>query len=374
MKKVLSVIVILLIFLLCDVHSSATTYDDLKENSGVNNLYNILPDDAKNSLSSLGINGVDFSELSKVSFSDFISEIGKTLKVQSITPLKTISTIIGIMLLYSLLYNLKSSSKTSPMENVLSVCITLCITCAIVMPITSVISSSVNTINTASDFMLAYIPVMLFVMVSGGYSVSGASYYSLMIFAGQAVGQVSSNVLTPFLNLYLGLSVSSAVSPSVNLNGFLQTVSKIVKWLLGFLMTVFTALLTFRQLITTAMDSVSTRAIRFTLTSLVPVVGSALSDAYKTVQSSVGLLKSGVGIFVIFSVAIVFLPSLIQCLLWILSLNLCKSVGEIFNLNEPVKLLSSLSIVITTLFAILLCIMSVFIILTALVLLLGGGI
>jgi stage III sporulation protein AE len=121
------------------------------------------------------------------------------------------------------------------------------------------------------------------------------------------------------------------------------------------------------------MDNVSTRAVRFTLTSLVPVVGSALADAYKTVQSSVGLLKSGVGVFVIIAVAVAFLPSLIQCAFWILSLGLCKATGEVLNMKEPCLVLNAVNTVITTVFAILLCIMSVFIISTALILMLGGG-
>jgi stage III sporulation protein AE len=159
----------------------------------------------------------------------------------------------------------------------------------------------------------------------------------------------------------------------VNLNGIVAMVSKVSKWLLGFTMTLFTAFLTFKQLITTAMDNVSTRAVRFTLTSLVPVVGSALADAYKTVQSSVGLLKSGVGVFVIIAVAVAFLPSLIQCGFWILSLGLCKATGEVLNMKEPCIVLNAVNTVITTVFAILLCIMSVFIISTALILMLGGG-
>ena len=48
-------------------------------------------------------------------------------------------------------------------------------------------------------------------------------------------------------------------------------------------------------------------------------------------------------------------------------------VGEVLDLKEPCLVLNAVNTVITTVLAILLCIMSIFIISTALVLLLGGG-
>lgn len=373
MKGVIFALLFLIVFAFQPVKAYAETYNDLSEQFGAEALIDELPENSKKILNDIGVSDIDYTQLNEITFEDVINQITSIAVNESATPLKILASVIAVMLLYSILYGMKTSAKTTSMEQILSVCVTLCITCVIVIPVCDVINSGVEIITTASNFMLAYIPIMMVIMAANGRAVSGASYYSLMIFAGQGVTQFSTNIISPFLKLFLGLSITSAVSPGVNLKGFIDMTAKITKWLLGFVMTVFTALLTFRQLITTAMDSVSTRAVRFTLTSLVPVVGSALSDAYKTVQSSVGLLKSGVGVFVILSVGVVFLPAIIQCLFWIFSLGMCKSVGEVLDLKEPCLILSAINTVITTVLAILLCIMSVYIISTALVLLLGGG-
>lgn len=139
--------------------------------------------------------------------------------------------------------------------------------------------------------MLAFVPVMVMIMSSTGHAVSGASYYAMMIGAGEGVGQLSSKVIVPFLNMFLGVSVTASVCSESKLTGITSIISKAVKWVLGFVMTVFTAVLSFKQMITTSVDDVSTRAVRFTLNSFIPIVGSALSDAYKTVQGSVNLLN-----------------------------------------------------------------------------------
>lgn len=346
---------------------------EIISNTDKQNLYNSLSDEAKKSLSNLGIDGIDYNSINNLTFEKIISEIISAAANQSANPLKAFISIIAVMLLSSMLGTLKSSLENSRMQQIIDVVATLCITSALVVPVSNTVLHTTEIIVTASNFMLAYIPIMLVVMVSSGQAVSGSAYYSMMIMAGQGVSQIASNVIAPLLNAFLGISIASAVSPNMNLSGITSFIGKIIKWLLGFVMTIFTALLSFKQIITTSLDNVSTRAVRFTLTSLVPVVGSALSDAYKTVQSSVNLLKSGLGVFVIISTAVVFLPVIAECLLWVLSIGLSKAAGEVLNLSQPCKVLEAVSTVVTTLLAIIFCIMAVYIISTAVVLMMGGA-
>ena len=104
-----------------------------------------------------------------------------------------------------------------------------------------------------------------------------------------------------------------------------------------------------------------------------PVVGSALSEAYKTVQSSIGLLRSGVGVFALLAVIAVFMPVVIKCLWWLLVLWLSKSAGELMGLKEPCFLLESVSSVFSVILAITLSVCAVFVISTAALFILGGS-
>lgn len=157
------------------------------------------------------------------------------------------------------------------------------------------------------------------------------------------------------------------------MQGIINGISKIIKWIIGFAMTVFSGLLTFKTLITTSADSISTRAVRFTLSSFIPIVGSALSEAYKTIQGSMCLLKTGLGVFVIISVMIVFLPIIIHCLLWIISLNITCGIGNMLGIKGPISIIKSCSTVLTTLLVIILCVMAIYVISTAIILTMGNG-
>ena len=370
MKKILAVIIIA-VTLLCSSAFTANAQDS-GLSYDLSGIYNSLSDEVKQSLERMGTDSADFNKLSQLSFSSIINEIANMAGENISSPLKGLITIIALLLICSILSAYKNtlSSDVSTAINIVS---TLCVTCSVAMPAISVINSTSSVIEISSNLMMAYIPVMVVIMASSGHPVSGGSYYSMMLAAGEGVGQLSSKIIIPLLNMFLGLSVTSTVSPDINLSGFTNIISKVIKWLLGFGMTIFTAVLTFKQLITTSLDDVSTRAVRFTLNSFIPIVGSALSDAYKTVQGSIGLLKSGVGVFVIISIAVVFLPVILQSLMWIITLWLGKSTADVLNLGQTSKLLESVTTVFSTLLAIVLCIMSIYIISTAIVLIIGGG-
>lgn len=370
MKKFLAILITSVMLIFLSVFSvSAEENTSLYDLSGV---YDSISDEVRQSLENIGADSAEPNKLSKITFSSIVEEIANIAGQNISSPLKGLINITAMLLLCSILTAYKGS-LSNDISNTINIVSTLCITCAVAMPAVNVIKSTAGVIATASDIMLAYLPVMLTIMVSSGQVVSGSGYYSIMLAAGEGVGQLSSKIIVPFLNMFLGISITSSVSPNINLSGFVSLISKTVKWLLSFAMMIFSALLTFKQIITNSIDDVASRAVRFSLNSFIPIVGSALSDAYKTVQGSVALLKSGVGVFVIICVAIVFLPVILQSLMWIVTLWLGKSTAEVLNLTQCSKLLESVTTVFSTLLAIILCIMAVYIISTAIILITGGG-
>ena len=374
MKKIITIFIISISLVI--ISTVAVNAEENADESSflydLSGIYNSLSDEAKQSLKDIGAASADPNALSEISFNSIVAEILDLAGENVSSPLKGLISITALLLLSSILSAYKSTLN-SDISTALNITTTLCITCAVAVPAISVINNTASVISTASNLMIAYIPIMVVIMATSGHAVSGASYYSMMLAAGEGVGQLSSKVIVPLLNMFLGLSITSSVSPDINLSGFINMFSKAIKWILGFGMTIFTAVLALKQLITSSLDDVSTRAVRFTLNSFIPIVGSALSDAYKTVLGSVGLLKSGVGFFVILSVAVVFLPVILQSIMWIFTLWIGKSTAEVLGLSQPAKLLEAINVVFSTMLAILLCIMSIYIISTAIVLIAGKG-
>ena len=286
-------------------------------------------------------------------------------------PLKGLITMTAVLLLCSML-TAYQNSLTESGETVQTVAV-LCLSGAVATPAVGFIGAAGDVIAQCANIFLAYIPVMAVMLAASGSALGAASYQALTVAAGQGVARASADILLPLMHIFLGVAVSSGIAPHVGLGGFLSLVTKVTKWLLGSVMTIFTAVLSLRQVASGAVDSLGTKAARLALSSFVPVVGGALSEAYKTVQGSLHVLKSGLGIFVILALAVTFLPLLLQGLGWSLCLFAGKTLAEALGVSHCAKLLEALGTVFSTLTAVLLCVPAVMLIAAAAALTIGGG-
>ncbi len=346
--------------------------NELSQSLNLDEMYSELPYQVQEALAELGINDADTSVVSELDFSSFLNLFIGMIAQESFGVFSSLSVVIAVILIYSLTEGITDGLSSSTTKEILSVVCGLCVAGALVFPVLEVIESAVQAISISSDLMLAYIPVMSVVLISCGNSVTGSGYHAIMVMAAEGIAQLSSEVISPMLSVFLGINICSSVLPGINLRGFTALMEKIIKWMLSFSFTLFSGFLTLKTLISSSIDSVSTRAVRYTMSSFVPVVGSALSEAYRTVLGSVNILKNGIGVFVIISVAVVFFPVIARLLLWNISVGVCKSFSEMINLTVPVQMLSSVSTVLSVMLAVILCIMALFIVSTALIMTAGG--
>ncbi len=73
------------------------------------------------------------------------------------------------------------------------------------------------------------------------------------------------------------------------------------------------------------------------------------------------------------SVAVTFLPVIIQGVLWSLTLSVGKSLSETLGMAQAAKLLDALGAVFSAVISVALCVSAIYIISTAVVLMSGGG-
>ena len=333
-------------------------------------VYQNLSDEASRALSELGVTSADADALSALSFENVMAALSKMAGSGMTAPLKGLITMTAVLLLCSML-TAYQNSLTESGETVQTVAV-LCLSGAVAVPAVGFIGTAGDVIAQCANLFLAYIPIMAVMLAASGKAVSSASYQALTVAAGQGVMRVSSDMILPLLHIFLGIAVSSGIAPQVGLVGFLSLITKLTKWLLGFVMAIFTAVLSLRQAASGALDSLGSKAARFALSSFVPVVGGALSEAYKTVQGSLHVLRSGLGIFVILALAFTFLPVLLQGLGWSLCLFVGKALAEALGVSHCAKLLEALGTVFSTLTAVLLCVPAVLLIAAAAAFAIGG--
>lgn len=381
MKRIVMLLALLLIPFLFPVAVSASETAQAQENyyaqlfseSGAEDLPDHLPKDTKKALGDLGVEGTDWKSIPSITPQSLFGQVISMVGGKSAGPLKAAASVVAVMLLCALLSGMKLSFGEKSMSGVIGMIGTLCVCALVIQPIVSCISNAAGVIHAAAGFLLACVPVIAGIMIAAGQPASAGSYNLLMMGAGNVISLLASHFLVPMLNIFLSLSIVSAISPVVNLGGLCSAFNKAAKWIMGFCMTLFTGLLTMHSLVANAVDTTGTRAAKFVVSSFVPVVGSALGEALYTVNGCVKMLKSGVGAFGLLAGLFIFLPVLIEGIVWVITLRFCAGIGGIFDQKEIVSLLEASVGVLETMIGIVLCCMLILTVSTVIVLIIGGG-
>ena len=378
MKKTIILIIMLLLVLLPGVTVCAAEADDTEvlyeqqaDLSGVSSLYSSLPDETKNLLSDMGISSADYKALSETGVHDIFEKILSLAGTKGKTPFGAAAVCLGIMLLCAVVDGTNITMGDRSLSGVSSAVGALCVCTAAVLPMCEVIKRSTVIIQGASGFLMLYVPIMAGLMVSSGHEAAAGSYYTMLMGAGEVITQISARFIAPFMNVFLALSVTSSLSQRLNLSVVCSSVYKCAKWVLTLGMSIFVTILSAQTFITSSLDNVSKRALRFAVSSFVPVVGGVLSETVTAFSGSLELLKSGAGVFVIIASACIFLPVLIECILWQFTLFFLSGAADIMGLGRMKSVFATISTVASMLTAILLCILTIFIISTVVILIIA---
>lgn len=331
-------------------------------------LWSGLPPETQQGLAAMGITSSDNSDFSQLSFGSVLAQILSMVTDNSRTPLCGLTTCLGIILLCAVTEGFGFGMGGQKLYIVQNAVAAMCICTALIVPLTATISKAGELINGGAAFMLLYVPILSGLLMSAGHEVTGASYYTTMMTAGNAVSLTAAKLIVPMMNVFLALSVTSSVSPKMRLNSLCESVYKIAKWVLAFALSVFVTILSLNSFVTSSMDHVTQKALRFTVSSFVPVVGGVLGEALNTFNGSLELLKTGAGVFVIVAAAFLLMPVLLECIFWQFSLFLLSSVAEIAGISQMSTVFKTVGKAVAMLTALLLSVLVVLVISTVIVL------
>ena len=153
----------------------------------------------------------------------------------------------------------------------------------------------------------------------------------------------------------MAMGIIDGINPDFSLGAVTSLIGKIVSFVIGVVMTVFTGMLALQNALGTAADTVGVKAAKLAVANLVPVVGGALSDTYTAVRSGLALLRNAAGIYGIAAVALTVLPPVIEAASLYLAVNIGGAFAEMLGQNGIAKLLKNISGVIGMAMSLLLC-------------------
>lgn len=352
-----------------DTHIFAQQYDM----SGAGDIQSALPDETRDTLDDMDVSPDNPQSMLDMTLNGFFEMLINLVKGKSQRPVRVLLTIIGVEILCALMKGFTASSKIGEDHPVFQVVSTLFISITLLVPISGYIEKIGELLNNIVSFQMTFVPVYALLITAQRQPVTASGYTAALFALCQILMVVLGKILLPLLSVYLAFSLVSAVSEGDNLKGIATMVRSATIFLLSTLTTVFVAFLTLQGFLGSATDNIGVRTVKLMMGSFIPVVGGAISEAYGTIQGCLGLLKTSVGIYGMLGAALIFLPTLLELVVWNLGLSLCASFGDMLQLPHVSGLIRSVGNVLKILISVMVCCILLFLISTCVMLLVGAG-
>lgn len=376
MKKILLAIITAVLTLMLfsfSVSAEEISLDDLAKEYGINEISEALPYDAENFLRDKGISPDDPDSITKITPKTVISYMWEKLKYSAAAPVRLFGIVLSVIILGA-----ASGAAADSLGNKGSIgiyrTITVMITIIITVPsMETCIKNAAQTLKSGSEFMLCYVPVFAGISAAAGNAASSLSYNAIVLLIAEISVNIASDMLMPVISVCMAMNIIDAVNPTFSLSSVTGLMKKMTTLLLGFGMTVFTGLLSIQSIVGASADTLGVKAAKFVVSNFVPVVGSAVADAYSTMRSGLGLLRGAAGAFGIIALCVTLLPPVLETLCLYLAMTAGEAAAEMFGVKELGTFFKGTASVLSLTAAVLACFGVMFVISTVILMAAGLG-
>lgn len=362
MKK--SLTVIFSIFLLLTFFSFSSNAE-----SGGESVLRNIDSETKEYLEELGVDsesGEGIADVSLKSVFKFLFSLvtDKTKRISGI--LVIVTAVIIINSIFSSFIGENTSARTA--INYISV---LCIVTAIIVPLKELIVNTGAVIKTAAIFTDSYIPVLGAIIAASGNIKLAFTYNSFAIALSAFITEIADNFFIPVVNMLFAFNILTSFTFESYKHKIIKSVKRLIIIILSLISTIYTGLLTTQSILAVSSDSLTVRGIRFFSGTFIPVVGAGVSESVASVMSSLSVMKNTAGVIVIVIILLIFLPIIIELLIWYFALQFCSIAADLFGNNDISEMIEELSSVISLINIILFYITFVLIISTGIIIVSG---
>lgn len=336
MKRFLTVFLILLLIPFSAFGAEEDEYNEYLNSFDLDS-FELLDDETTEFLDSLGILDFNYENLTDISITSVLEHIWGVITQRVNGPLRSGLIVIVFILLASFFRSFSFELNKSDISQTFSTVSTLIISIFLTYNLTDCIGMCSSTIKLCSNFAFAFFPAFCIIVATSGSTLTSFSVNTTLLVLAQALNYISELIFIPITNCFLALGICSGIRQELNLGGTISTLKKVITTSISTVSAIFVSILSVKTAVASRADALGLRSVRFAINSVVPVIGSSISEGLLSIQSYSSLIKTSVGIVGIIAVVSIFLPSLIEVNMWRLILSIASISGEIFGDTASVK-------------------------------------
>lgn len=200
-----------------------------------------------------------------------------------------------------------------------------------------------NTIAELDSYGKLLIPVMTTALASqGGVTKSAALYAGTTLFS-SALTTILSKLFIPMMYIFVALCIANRAVGEDILSSMKRFIKWLMSWLLKLVLYIFTGYITLTGVVSGSADAIALKATKITVSGMVPVVGSIISDASEAILVSAGVMKNAAGIYGIFAFLAICIGPFLKIAVQYILLKTTAAICGIFGVKNTCGLIEDFS-------------------------------
>lgn len=335
-----------------------------------------ISDNVDIKLNEIHIDGFDVAQFKneiilngKIPTVDYLFE--KLMKIvfdEAYSSFKNLVMLIVPIMLFGVLSSLSLKKSGDGVASVAYISCYMVICTTIIYIFADIAKLARETVLNIDIITKCMIPVLYSLMLTLGKFVSTVSMQPTVIFISQIMLVIVNKLLLPLIMLSFSLTISDNIANQSKLKYFSDLINKFVKWVLVFILSIFTAILSTQNILGHSFDKIALKGTKFAVTNFIPIIGGALSEGVETVGASLILIKNATGIAGIAAVVVVAVLPIVKIYSVSIMFYILSAISQPVTGDKFSKVLGSVGGATSTLGVLVICMAFVFIISVAFVL------
>lgn len=207
----------------------------------------------------------------------------------------------------------------------------------------SLIHLGTDTVTQMSEYGKLLLPVMTAALAAQGGITGSAALYTGTALFNSVLSSLISGLLVPMIYLYLALSAANGAIGEDILKKLRDFIKWLMVWCLKIILYVFTGYMGITGVVSGTTDAATLKAAKLTISGVVPVVGSILSDASEAVLVSAGVVKNSAGIYGMLAILSVCIGPFLKIGIHYLLLKATAAICSVFGSKRVCGLVGDFS-------------------------------
>lgn len=316
-------------FAIITLASDTLNVDEIEESIN-QSLFSAMDDELKNSFSGIGIDSIDYEKIYSVSFTDIVTFFTPQILQRFEGIFKSFLQLFVLVIIMSIASVLL---KESSGESVLFFLGTVIAVLLSTESVSCSLNSCLSVLRISGGFMVSYIPILTLIISLSGNVNLAMTYNTFTLAVSEIISAVINSGLTDIVGCLFCLGISFSLCDDLSVSRLVNGVNKTVNFFLGLSGSIFAGLLSVKSIMAVSADGVAVKGIRFLISSLIPVVGSVISEAYSSLIGSINLIKGSVAVIGMLAVLIINLPVIAETLMYHISFSMLSYLSEVCSCN-----------------------------------------